>query len=82
MPIGCLCETGVHVLETHYRIVDLAALALEMIDLFRDLCGLQFPFETIDGIFRSDQFRDLSDRESQLFTLYDHLQSETVRAAI
>ena len=82
MPIGRLRQTVVRGLEAHYRVVDLAALALEMIDLGRDLRGLQLLFEIIGGVLRSNQFRDLGQRESQLFALDDHLQTETVDAAV
>ena len=82
MPVGRLRETVVRRLEAHYRVVDLAALALEMIDLSRDLRGLQLLFEVLAGILRSNQFRDLGEREAQLLAFDDHLQTEAVRAAI
>ena len=82
MPVGRLRQTVVRGLEAHNCVVDFAALALEMIDLGRDLRGPQLLFEIIAGVLRSNQLRYLGQRESQLFALDDHLQTETVNAAV
>jgi hypothetical protein len=57
MPVGRLRQTVMRGLEADYGVVDLAALALEMIDLGRDLRGPQLLFEIIGGVLRSNQFR-------------------------
>ena len=71
-------------LEAGDRVVDLAPLPLEMIDLIDDLRRPQPLFEAGLGcvVLGADKVPDFGERETELLSLEDHLQANPIGSAV